>query len=154
MSIACPPGKNVRRTAGIRPTPLHGHETVLLAEDDPMVRNFEKTVLETFGYRVIEAGDGADAVKKFKANSGAVKLVILDVMMPRMTGKQAHDEIKKLRPDAKILFITGNPGCLWENGDGAIGRVDLLLKPLSPNELLQKTRGILDGHTGEPCGVN
>jgi CheY-like chemotaxis protein len=155
MSPACPSGNKVRRVeAGRRPTALHGYETVLLADDDPMVRNFEKTVLETFGYRVIEAWDGADAVEKFKANSSAVKLVILDVMMPRMTGKQAHVEILNMRPGTKILFITGNPGCLWENGDRAIGKVHLLLKPISPNELLQKTRDILDERTGEPCGVN
>ena len=74
---------------------MDGAETVLLAEDEGEVRQITKTVLEKFGYKVIEAVDGEDAVNKFMENRDKIELLIFDVIMPKKTGKEAYEEIKR-----------------------------------------------------------
>ncbi|HAM50554.1 MAG TPA: hypothetical protein DCP92_07590 [Nitrospiraceae bacterium] len=82
-------------------------KTILLADDDASVREFTKAVLETFGYRVIEALDGEDAIEKFKENRNSIRLLIFDVVMPKKNGREAYKEILKIQPGAKALFISG-----------------------------------------------
>ncbi|MBU1163832.1 MAG: PAS domain S-box protein, partial [Proteobacteria bacterium] len=82
-----------------------GTETVLVAEDDETVREIIKTILDRFGYKVIEAVDGEDAVTLFKKNK--IDLVILDVIMPKKNGKEAYDEMKDFCPEIKAIFTSG-----------------------------------------------
>ena len=87
--------------------PARGSETILLAEDDEQVRNLVKTVLEEYGYTVIAAVDGEDAVNKYRENKDKIQLLLFDLIMPKRTGKEAYDEIRKIRPDIKILYSSG-----------------------------------------------
>jgi CheY-like chemotaxis protein len=120
--------------------PLAGRETVLLAEDDVEVRRLTKTVLEEFGYTVIAASNGGDAVDRFEENSEEVRLIILDMIMPGKTGKEAYDEIIKIKPDIRVLFTSGYTKYKGFFEDG----LDIIMKPNTPAELLRKIREVLD----------
>ncbi|HDH53706.1 MAG TPA: PAS domain S-box protein, partial [Nitrospirae bacterium] len=82
-------------------------EAILLAEDEPAVRDSISKILEEFGYKVIEAEDGEDAVEKFTDNKDEIQLLILDIVMPRKNGKETFEEIRKLKPEIKVLFTSG-----------------------------------------------
>jgi DNA-binding response OmpR family regulator len=101
----------------------------LLAEDDADVRRLPKTVLKESGYTVITALDGEDPVSKFKENRGQVQLVILDVAMPRKTGKEAYVEIIKIKLKTKALFTSGYIDYSIDNNRPVEGGVDILAKP-------------------------
>lgn len=123
---------------------IGGTETVLVAEDEEEVRELTKVVLERFGYRVIEAVNGDDAVKKFMENKEKVQLLLLDVKMPKMGGKEAYDRIRKIKPDIKTLFASGYPADYVYKKDMLGAGVDFVSKPISPTELLKKIREMLD----------
>jgi len=89
-----------------RPAKYHAR-TILLADDDSVVRTITKIILESAGHRVIEAVNGEDAVRTFEEHRESIGLVILDMVMPRKTGREAHREILKLQPEIKALFISG-----------------------------------------------
>ena len=129
--------------------PVHnmkkGSETILIAEDDPGIRNFTREILQRYGYTIIEAIDGEEAVSTFMENRSRIDLIILDVVMPKKNGKEVYDEIVKTSPDMKFLFTSGYTGdVILEKGirDDAI---DFISKPLLSNELLKKIRDVLDG---------
>jgi len=123
---------------------LNGTETVLLAEDETEVRETTKAILEEHGYKVIEAVDGEDAVQKFIENKDGIKLIISDMIMPKKNGREAYDEIKKIRPDIKAVFMSGYTADLLTEKDIHKG-LDLILKPVASNELLKRIRGVIDG---------
>jgi hypothetical protein len=128
----------------ILPTPTGGTETVLLAEDDIDVRKFTKEVLEEFGYKVIEAVDGEDAIDRFMENKDRIQLLLLDVIMPKKNGKEVYEEIKKIIPEIKALFMSGYAAnVVFKKGIIEKG-LDFVLKPISPTKLLRKVRGVLD----------
>ncbi len=121
-----------------------GSETILVAEDDRVLRNLARSVLTEFGYTVIEAADGEEAVELFREAPERIDMVLLDVIMPRKNGRDAYDEIAALRPGMKALFISGySADVLAKQGVPGDG-VEVLAKPLSPVELLRKIREILD----------
>ena len=121
-----------------------GVETILVAEDNTDVRKLAREVLEGKGYAVIEAADGEDAVRQFTEHQNEIDLLILDVVMPLKNGKEAYDEIRKVRPDMKILFTSGHTGEVVLTKGIHDERINFIPKPLSPNELLTKTREVLD----------
>ncbi|PIW89029.1 MAG: hybrid sensor histidine kinase/response regulator, partial [Nitrospirae bacterium CG_4_8_14_3_um_filter_44_28] len=84
-------------------------ETILLAEDEEAVRALSKTALEEFGYKVIEASDGQEAVSKFMENKDRIDLFLTDIVMPGMNGREAYERIKKIKPRLKVLFASGYP---------------------------------------------
>ncbi|OGP40409.1 MAG: hypothetical protein A2090_01265 [Deltaproteobacteria bacterium GWD2_42_10] len=117
---------------------------MLIAEDEADVRRFTKAFLEEFGYKVIEAVDGEDAVNKFKVNRGKIKLLILDVIMPKKHGKEAYDEIKMLQPDIKVIFASGyTDDIIYKKGILEQG-LSFVSKPFIPTELLKIMREALD----------
>jgi two-component system, cell cycle sensor histidine kinase and response regulator CckA len=121
-----------------------GSETILLAEDDKSLRDMISTVLKEFGYSVLEATDGQEAVGKFQDNQDAINLVVLDLIMPKMGGKEAAAAILKIRPHAKILFQSGYPmDSLRQEGLPGTA-VHFLYKPVSPQDFLKKIREVLD----------
>ncbi len=124
--------------------PPIGSETILLAEDDPMVRNLAKSVLEEFGYQVIEAKDGAEAVEKFLSHRSSIQLLLFDVMMPEKNGKEAYNEIKKAQPEVKALFMSGYTDDILSNSGIHEENPNLIAKPFTQNILLQKVREVLD----------
>ncbi len=128
--------------------PEYGTETVLVAEDDEALRRLSKSVLEIFGYTVITAADGEDAISKFRDNSDKIRLLVLDLIMPRKSGKEAYEEILKMRPDVKVLFMSGYPtDVISQKGIFQKG-VGFLYKPVLPTDLLKKVREILDKDSG------
>jgi PAS domain S-box-containing protein len=123
---------------------IEGTEMILLAEDDEDVRTFTKAVLDEFGYTVIEAVDGQDAINKFMQNKDKIHLLLLDAIMPKKSGKDAYEKIKKLRPDTKALFMSGySKDVLAKEGILEEG-LNFVLKPVSPTNLLRKVREALD----------
>jgi hypothetical protein len=123
--------------------PVGGMETILIAEDDPAVRSYYKSALEGFGYTVIEAVNGDDAVVKYLENCGNIHLVILDVIMPKKTGKDAYEDIKKIRRDVPVIFLSGYSDEIL-NKKGITGEgLPFLTKPVAPHLLLTKIREVL-----------
>lgn len=124
-----------------------GRGTILVAEDEDAVRALTVAILVENGYRVIEAENGVEAVKRFMENREVIDAVLLDVIMPRMNGREACDEILKERPEVKVLFMSGYAGdCLdakllkdRENG--------FIQKPLRPREFISRLQEAL-GETG------
>ncbi|MBA4349406.1 MAG: hybrid sensor histidine kinase/response regulator, partial [Thermodesulfovibrio sp.] len=121
-----------------------GTETILVAEDEEGVRKFSKSVLEQFGYKVIEAVDGNDAIKKFKEHKDKIHLLFFDVIMPSRSGKEAYNEIKKIKPDIKVLFASGFPAKVIEETGIFEKGFNFVTKPTPPTELLEKVREVLD----------
>jgi CheY-like chemotaxis protein len=123
--------------------PAGGQETILIGEDDPAVRRYFQTVLEGFGYTVIMAIDGEDAVAKFMENSENIHLVILDVIMPKKTGKAAYEVIRRIRGDVPVIFSSGYSTEIISQ-KGIIGNeIPFITKPISPHLLLSKLREVL-----------
>ncbi|MBI5103011.1 MAG: response regulator [Nitrospirae bacterium] len=121
-----------------------GLGTLLLIDDDHAVRGMLKEILHRSGYNVIEAVDGEDGVNAFTNNMHCVNLVITDVVMPKKNGKQVFDEVRKLKEDAKVLFMSGYPLNILDNRLTMDRRMDFIAKPLSPKDLLHKIRFMLD----------
>lgn len=123
---------------------LEGSETLLVADDDEMSRRQLCSVLISGGYSVIEATDGEDAVAKFRQHAQDISLILLDVMMPKMNGKEICEAIRKARPDAKVLFMSSyTEDILFKKGLLAPGS-NFVLKPIGPKELLKNVREALD----------
>jgi CheY-like chemotaxis protein len=133
-------GANAQKEEG----PGHGTETILLAEDDKSVRNIVKACLAEFGYTVIEAVDGEDAVRRFTENKDNIHLLLFDLIMPKLNGKDAYDEVRKIKPGVKIIFASGYaPDILQQKASLEYG-ASLIFKPFSPFELVRKVRSALD----------
>ena len=122
-----------------------GTETILVAEDDENVRKLLTTILQSYGYKIIEAVDGRDAVEKFMENRSEIKMLLLDVIMPKKNGREVYEEIKNIMPGIKGLYISGHPiDVININGDTKNG-IGLLPKPILPDDLVRTLRKILDG---------
>ncbi|MBI5469136.1 MAG: PAS domain S-box protein [Deltaproteobacteria bacterium] len=127
------------------PGAVLGRETVLITEDDAEVRRITRTVLEDFGYDVREASDGDEAIQKFLKDRDKIKLVILDVIMPRKNGWEVYDEIQKIKPDIKAIFFSGyNEDMIRRKGTSA-ETLNFIAKPVWPSEFLKKVREVLNG---------
>jgi len=124
--------------------PKGGKETILVAEDSEEVRGLTVNVLEGFGYTVITAVDGEDALGKFRENADSIRLVILDVIMPKKNGKEVYDEIKKTSPAMKVLFSSGYTADVISTKGILEEKMDFISKPVTPHSLLNKIREILD----------
>jgi CheY-like chemotaxis protein len=101
--------------------------------------------LEANGYRVFQALDGAEAVEIFTRHQNEIDLVILDAIMPKMTGKQAWDKISELRPGVKACFLSGYTSDIISGKIAVDYNVPFIAKPVMPGVLLQKVRQILEG---------
>jgi len=112
--------------------------TILLVEDDDQVRALTRSVLERTGYRVLTARDGGEAVTLSGAHEGAIDLLLTDVVMPRMNGRELADQLARTRPTTKVLFVSGyTDGVMLRNGVDA-GEVAFLEKPVEPSALLAR----------------
>lgn len=125
-------------------TPDRGTETILLAEDNDLVRNMATTVLTEFGYTVIEAVNGEDAVRKFREHADSIQLLLFDMIMPIMNGKDASDEIRRMKPGIRTIFASGYaPDIVQEKLSHEEG-LQIISKPMSSSDLLIKVRSVLD----------
>jgi PAS domain S-box-containing protein len=119
--------------------------TVLLVDDEEMIRDIGRAVLDRAGFRVLTADDGVEAVDVFSRERDRVSLVILDVTMPRMSGRDAFRHLVELNPNARVLFSTGYSGGDLAELDGSVG---LLGKPYRPHELVAAVQAALAAPPG------
>jgi CheY-like chemotaxis protein len=124
--------------------PVQGRNYILLAEDNETTRVFGREILEEFGYSVVEAVDGEDALEKFRELGERISLVILDVIMPKMNGREVYDEIRRIVPNMRVLFCSGYARDVVISQGGLEEGMDYLAKPFTPKELLMKIREVLD----------
>ncbi|MBU5612437.1 response regulator [Geomonas azotofigens] len=126
-----------------QPSPRNGTETILVAEDDPNVRSLVDMVLTRHGYQVILAQDGEEVIHRFAAQQEGIELVLMDIIMPRKNGIEAYAEIKKIQPEAKVLFTSGYTADFIQSRGMEEG-VELIMKPVQPMELLRRVREVLE----------
>jgi len=121
-----------------------GTETVLLVEDEEVVRRLGHRVLTSLGYEVLVARDGPDALRIVQSWPGTIHLLATDVVMPRMSGRELADLLRTRRPDAKVLFLSGyTESAVAHRGVLAAGS-DFLQKPFTPGMLARRVREVLD----------
>jgi two-component system cell cycle sensor histidine kinase/response regulator CckA len=128
----------------VTPEIAGGTETIMIVEDNSDVRNLAVTILSEYGYRIIEARDGAEAVERFAEQAEEIELVILDVVMPKKNGKEALEEILAVKPGVSALFISGYTADILFDKGLRDSSVDFIAKPIAPRDLLGKVREILD----------
>jgi two-component system cell cycle sensor histidine kinase/response regulator CckA len=156
ITVHSKPGKGTRVTVLLPQTPhresegaadvsetavARGAETVLLAEDDPAVRASMAELLSGAGYGVLEARDGAHAVRLARSHGGPIHLVLSDIVMPRLNGIEAARQIRQIHPEAQALFVSGYPA----KAHAAAAEKAVLYKPFTRAVLARKVRETLDG---------
>jgi signal transduction histidine kinase len=129
----------VKKDVGTAPPVLRGHETILLAEDEVGIRAMTRAYLESLGYKVLEAANGAEAINISHEYEGAIDLVLTDVLMPIVRGDAVVRSIRRERPSVKALYISGISEDL-----AATDATNLLLKPFDFPELGRRVRSTLD----------
>ncbi len=122
-----------------------GNELILLVEDEEILRELVKSSLEEKGYRVIEAGDGTEAVETFRARKNEIALVLCDMGLPKIGGWDAFQMMRQVKPDVSIIFASGylDPALKAEIiKDGA---KDFVQKPYEPEAIVKRIREVIDG---------
>jgi CheY-like chemotaxis protein len=120
-----------------------GSETILVVEDDEGVRNLVCTVLEHHGHTVIEAAAGDEAIELSRRFPGPIHLLITDMIMPRMSGRTAADQIQAERPETRVLYVSGYTGDAMVHRGLLEPGAALLDKPFTPRSLTEKVRAVL-----------
>ncbi len=118
--------------------------TILVAEDEVEVRNSTCMILERSGFRTIQAVDGIDAIGKLREHRDEIELAVIDIIMPKKNGKEVYEEIKKIKPGLKAIFLSGYPADIIHNKNISDKGLNLVSKPVSPKELLLKIREVLE----------
>jgi len=132
--------------------PIGGTETVLVAEDDAAIRKLERKILEEFGYTVIEARDGEEAVLRFREHRDRIQLLIFDVVMPRKNGREAYEEIRATGSQVPVIFTSGYTADLIAKRGMLDGGAGFVAKPMAPRVLLATVREVLENRTGQRTG--
>lgn len=120
------------------------HATILLAEDEYAVRALCRRVLEGAGYEVLEAADGAAAVALAQAHAGPIDLLLTDVVMPGISGRESADAITAICPDIRVLYMSGYTDDDILRHGVLRGLVSFLPKPFTPGALLERVREALE----------
>ena len=123
---------------------MGGTETILLAEDDALVRDLSRTVLTDFGYTVLEATNGEEAVRVFLEHRDQVRLLLFDIVMPKKNGKEAYEEIRRAAGNVKVIFLSGYPAEVIGSTGLLEQGANLIMKPVHPQNLLRRIREELD----------
>ena len=124
-----------------------GAETVLLVEDEALVRQLTHEILRRNGYRVLEAADGVEALAVVRDHPGHIDLLLTDVVMPRMSGHELVELARPVRPEMRILYVSGySEEAIARQGQLTKG-IELLSKPFTPGVLTTKIRELLDRTT-------
>ncbi|MDZ7814528.1 MAG: response regulator [Planctomycetota bacterium] len=121
-----------------------GTETVLVAEDNEMVRSFTKHVLEVHGYTVLAASCGTEAVQLSKEEGKETALLLTDVVMPEISGMELKNILKKDNPELKVLFMSGYTENVIAHSGVLYKDIEFIQKPFTVSGLLKKVREVLD----------
>jgi two-component system, cell cycle sensor histidine kinase and response regulator CckA len=146
--VSAPEGPADRRT-------LRGSETILLVEDEERVRVLARTILRKYGYQVLDAQSGGDALIACEQHPGVIDLLLADVVLPRMSGPQLAARLVSTRPDMKVLYMSGYAGAsMFQNGAHA-PLAALLEKPFTPETLAAHVREVLRSERtlGDVCAL-
>jgi PAS domain S-box-containing protein len=135
-----PPGASTAEAAG----PPTGSETILLVEDEPALRRLSRRVLAQFGYTVMEAPNGEEGLRLAEAYRGPIHLVLTDVVMPRLNGRDLAERVMSSHPESKILFMSGYTDDAVVQHGVVTQEVALLRKPFTPYALAARVRDVLD----------
>jgi len=130
----------------------HGTETVLIVEDDKMLLDMETTMLKQSGYNVLSAGTPELAQKIVKEHSGLIHLLLTDVVMPEMNGKDLSDKLLAILPDMGVLYMSGYPADIIASEKIIDGTINFLQKPFSMQVLTDKVREVLNSKKPRPTG--
>ncbi len=138
--------------------PLHtapqpGSETVLLVDDEAMIRNLGRTTLERYGYHVLVAEDGLEALEVYRINKDRINLIVLDLTMPRMSGKDVVEKLVEIKSDIRILLASGYSAeqVIDGYGDRIVGFIG---KPFRPDDLARQVRAALDKPSQPATGTS
>jgi len=123
----------------------HGRETILLVEDEPAVRGLVHEALRLNGYNVLVARHGIEALLTGAKHMGPIHLLLTDVVMPQMSGPEVAEKLTAVRPEIKVLYMSGYPDHPVFSQSGVKRGTAFLQKPFTPNVLTQKVREVLDG---------
>ena len=135
---------DVRGDPGIPAAAPHGSETVLLVEDEPEVRGLARDILHQQGYTVLEAADGDEALRVGRDHGGPIHLLVTDVVMPQMGGRELADHLKAGRQETKVLYVSGyTDDAILHQGVSETGMA-FLPKPFTASALAHKVREVLD----------
>ncbi|MEN6508070.1 MAG: ATP-binding protein [Smithella sp.] len=126
-----------------------GARTILVAEDDSGIRDLITTILTERGYQVIGAADGVEAVSLFRENKEKVVLVMLDGIMPKKNGREACREIRTMKPDVKVIFMSGYSENMLDFDKMQDMNIHFLQKPVLPLDILKKIQELLGPENNE-----
>jgi two-component system cell cycle sensor histidine kinase/response regulator CckA len=132
-------------SSNLPPMNLAGVETILLVEDESAVRTFVARALRQQGYQVLDAGNGGDALVVAERHAGVIHLLLTDVIMPRMSGKQLSERLRALRTDLRVLYMSGYAEDIIAPHGVLEAGAAFIEKPLTAQALGRKIREVLDG---------
>ncbi|MGA6827104.1 ATP-binding protein [Nitrospira sp. NS4] len=145
FTVYLPRVEGTRAVAAVAPAadkPEGSQETILLVEDDDSIRTLITTVLQDQGFRVLVAEDGVQALQRMQVHKGPCHLVITDVIMPRMKSSVLVESIRAMKPDTRVLYMSGYGGETLQ-ANGILEDTAFLQKPFLPTTLIEKVRALL-----------
>ena len=123
---------------------FQGTETILLVEDEEMLRKLARQTLTMYGYQVLDAANGESAVSLCKDHQGPIDLVLTDVIMPGMSGREVADRLLDLRPETRVLFMSGYADDAIVHQGVLDEAANFIQKPFGPDSLARMVREVLD----------
>src|SRR5205807_2700286 len=124
-------------------SPRRGSETILLTDDEPMIRNLGRIILQSYGYEVLLAADGFEALEIYRREQKRIALVVLDLTMPRLSGQDTLRQLQRINPGVRVLLASGYSAdqAFDMNQERVLGFVG---KPYHPEDLAHAVRAALD----------
>ena len=124
-----------------------GGETILVAEDEALIRELSAEVLRSAGYEVLVAADGKEAIDSFMHHADRISVVLVDVIMPRKSGREVFEQVRAVDPRMPVLFWSGYSAVDLSSLQTEGNNVRVLYKPIAPDDLLREVREAIDGRT-------